>query len=116
MARRAAEIVAISGGTGSAKFLRGLQRLGSFTVVANVADNAWFHGLYVCPDVDIVTYTLAAMADTRRGWGIRGTVRQPLSQLKRLGAERHLVQHRRHGHGHRRVQDGSDEGRPGSRR
>jgi LPPG:FO 2-phospho-L-lactate transferase len=80
-------VVVLSGGTGSSKFLRGLQKLSRFTVVANVGDNAWFHGLYVCPDVDTVTYTLAGIADSQRGWGIQGDEFETLAQLKRLGAE-----------------------------
>jgi LPPG:FO 2-phospho-L-lactate transferase len=80
-------VVVISGGTGSAKFLRGLQKVSRFTVIANVGDNAWFHGLYVCPDVDTVTYTLAGIADSRRGWGIQGDEFRTLGQLKKLGAE-----------------------------
>ena len=80
-------VVALSGGTGSAKFLRGLQKLTQFTVVANVGDNAWFHGLYVCPDIDTVTYTLAGIADAKKGWGIRGDEFKALGQLKSLGSE-----------------------------
>lgn len=83
----AAKVVAISGGTGSAKLLRGLQRLTQFTVVANVGDNAWFHGLYVCPDVDTVTYALAGVLDAKRGWGIEGDSFVALGQLKRLRSE-----------------------------
>lgn len=79
-------VVALSGGTGSAKFLRGLQQLTRFAVVANVGDNSWFHGLYVCPDIDTVTYTLAGVADSKRGWGIEGDDFSVLGQLKRLGA------------------------------
>lgn len=79
-------LVTLSGGTGSAKFLRGLQRIAPFTTIANVGDNAWFHGLYVCPDIDTVTYALAGMVDSRRGWGIQGDEFKVLSQLKRLGA------------------------------
>ncbi len=86
MARRGARVVALSGGTGSAKFLRGLQAVAKFTVVANVGDNAWFHGLYVCPDIDTVTYTLAGVVDPWRRWGIRGDEFKVLTQLKRLGA------------------------------
>jgi LPPG:FO 2-phospho-L-lactate transferase len=86
MAMKASEVAVLSGGTGSSKFLRGLQKLSRFTVVANVGDNAWFHGLYVCPDVDTVTYTLAGIADSRRGWGIQGDEFKTLAQLKRLGA------------------------------
>jgi LPPG:FO 2-phospho-L-lactate transferase len=87
MAMASDEVVVLSGGTGSAKFLRGLQKVSKFTVVANVGDNAWFHGLYVCPDVDTVTYTLAGIADSQRGWGIQGDEFKTLAQLKRLGAE-----------------------------
>jgi LPPG:FO 2-phospho-L-lactate transferase len=87
VARDEGRVVALSGGTGSAKFLRGLQDVTKFTVIANVGDNAWFHGLYVCPDIDIVTYTLAGIADSKRGWGIRGDEFKALGQLKRLGGE-----------------------------
>lgn len=81
------EVVALSGGTGSAKFLRGLQKVTGFTAVANVGDNAWFHGLYVCPDIDIVSYTLAGIADAKRGWGIQDDGFKALRQLRRLGGE-----------------------------
>jgi LPPG:FO 2-phospho-L-lactate transferase len=87
MRETSGRVVVLSGGTGSAKFLRGLKKVSRFTVVANVGDNAWFHGLYVCPDVDTVTYTLAGIADTRRGWGIKGDEFKALAQLKRLGAK-----------------------------
>ena len=87
MGRHEGRIVALSGGTGSAKFLRGLQRVTKFTVIANVGDNAWFHGLYVCPDIDIVTYTLAGVADAKRGWGVQGDQFKALGQLKKLGSE-----------------------------
>jgi LPPG:FO 2-phospho-L-lactate transferase len=85
LARDEGRVVVLSGGTGSAKFLRGLQNVARFTVIANVGDNAWFHGLYVCPDIDIVTYTLAGIADAKKGWGIRGDEFKALGQLKRLG-------------------------------
>jgi len=87
LAKDKGRVVALSGGTGSAKFLRGLQKVIEFTVVANVGDDAWFHGLYVCPDIDIVTYTLAGIADSKRGWGIDGDEFRALGQLKRLGSE-----------------------------
>jgi LPPG:FO 2-phospho-L-lactate transferase len=80
-------VVALSGGTGSAKLLRGLQTITTFTVVVNVGDDDWFHGLYVCPDIDTVTYTLAGVADSRRGWGIQGDSFRALGQLKLLGAD-----------------------------
>lgn len=81
-------VVALAGGTGSAKLLRGLATLGTrLTVVANVGDNYWVHGLYVCPDVDVAMYSLAGLAHPRRGWGIAGDSFSVLGQLKRLGQE-----------------------------
>jgi LPPG:FO 2-phospho-L-lactate transferase len=87
MGKAEGKVVALSGGTGSAKFLRGLEKVTRFTVITNVGDNAWFHGLYVCPDIDIVTYTLAGIADARRGWGIQGDEFKALGLLKRLGSK-----------------------------
>ena len=82
------KVVALAGGTGSAKLLRGLARLPiDLTVVANVGDNFWAHGIYVCPDIDIAVYTLAGIADPARGWGIAGDTFNALAQLGRLGRE-----------------------------
>jgi len=79
-------VVALAGGTGSAKLLRGLSALGvNLTVVANIGDNVWMHGLYVCPDLDIAMYTLAGLADKRQGWGIKGDTFRTLAQLGRIG-------------------------------
>ncbi len=81
-------VVALAGGTGSAKLLRGLKALlGHFAVIANIGDNIWMHGLYICPDVDIAMYTLAGIEDRERGWGIAGDTFEVLGELGRLGAE-----------------------------
>jgi LPPG:FO 2-phospho-L-lactate transferase len=80
------KVVALAGGTGSAKLLRGLYKLPvDLTVVANVGDNVWMYGVYVCPDIDIACYTLAGIADGSRGWGIAGDTFEALDQLQRLG-------------------------------
>lgn len=79
-------VVALAGGTGSAKLLRGLSALGvDLTVVTNVGDNFWVHGLYVCPDLDIAMYTLAGLANRRQGWGIEGDTFRTLSRLGQIG-------------------------------
>ncbi|HME18647.1 MAG TPA: 2-phospho-L-lactate transferase [Nitrososphaerales archaeon] len=81
-------MVALAGGTGSAKLIRGLASLEcELTVVANVGDNLWMHGLYVCPDIDIPIYTLAGVEDRSRGWGIEGDTHAVLGQLATLGRE-----------------------------
>ncbi|MDG7007036.1 MAG: 2-phospho-L-lactate transferase [Nitrososphaerota archaeon] len=81
-------VVALAGGTGSAKLLRGLRSLPiDLTAVVNVGDNAWIYGVYVCPDVDIATYTLAGIVDAKRGWGIEGDTFNSLGALSRLGRD-----------------------------
>jgi LPPG:FO 2-phospho-L-lactate transferase len=82
------KVTALAGGTGSAKLLRGLYSLPvDLTVIANVGDNIWVHGLYVCPDIDIAMYTLAGIANPETGWGIAGDTFRTLSQISRLGGE-----------------------------
>lgn len=79
-------ITVIAGGTGSVKLVRGLARVaGEMAVVANVGDNIWLHGLYVCPDVDTMVYGLVGMLDEKRGWGVRGDTFSFLDQLRRSG-------------------------------
>jgi LPPG:FO 2-phospho-L-lactate transferase len=50
-------IVALAGGVGAARFLRGLVEVvdpSSVTVIANTADDVERHGLWVSPDIDSV--------------------------------------------------------------
>ncbi len=82
------KVVALAGGTGSAKLLRGLQGLSvRLTAVVNVGDNAWMYGVYVCPDVDVATYALAGIASRATGWGIEGDSFEALDELAKLGEE-----------------------------
>ncbi len=82
------KVVALAGGTGSAKLLRGLDSLGvDLTVVANVGDNIWMYGVYVCPDIDVACYSLAGIADRAKGWGVAGDTFEMLKALRRLGLD-----------------------------
>jgi LPPG:FO 2-phospho-L-lactate transferase len=80
-------ITVIAGGTGSVKLVRGLAKIAGddMAVIANVGDNIWLHGLYVCPDVDTMVYGLAGMLDEKRGWGVRGDTFSFLDQLRQSG-------------------------------
>jgi LPPG:FO 2-phospho-L-lactate transferase len=83
-------ITALAGGVGAARFLTGLVRVieaENLTIVVNTGDDVEMHGLHVSPDLDIVTYTLAGIVDTTRGWGIEGDTFHFLEMLKRLGVE-----------------------------
>jgi len=81
-------ITALAGGVGAARFLQGLLRVVSgeaVTIVSNVGDDAEFFGLHVSPDIDIVLYHLAGLADEERGFGIRGDTFHTLDALSRFG-------------------------------
>jgi LPPG:FO 2-phospho-L-lactate transferase len=84
-------VVALAGGVGAGKFLRGLVRAvpeGDVTVVVNTADDIELHGLHVSPDVDSVTYWLGGAADRERGWGRAGETFRATDELReRFGAE-----------------------------
>jgi LPPG:FO 2-phospho-L-lactate transferase len=80
-------ITIIAGGTGSVKLVRGFAALtDDIAIIANVGDNIWIHGLYVCPDVDTIVYGLAGLLDEKRGWGIRNDTFECREFLGRLGA------------------------------
>jgi LPPG:FO 2-phospho-L-lactate transferase len=68
-------IVALAGGIGGSRFLRGVQAVApdaELTVVVNTGDDLTVHGLRVCPDLDTVMYTLGGGIDEQRGWGREG--------------------------------------------
>ena len=66
------KIVALAGGVGGAKLAHGLaQNLkhDELTIIVNTGDDFEHYGLYVCPDLDTVCYTLAGLANPETGWG-----------------------------------------------
>ena len=66
------KVVALAGGIGGARFLRGLQAAApdaELTVVVNTGDDITMYGLRICPDLDTVMYTLGGGIDEDRGWG-----------------------------------------------
>jgi LPPG:FO 2-phospho-L-lactate transferase len=83
------KVAALAGGVGGAKLLVGLQEVvgEDLSAVVNTGDDATIYGVKVCPDVDIVTYWLAGVADIARGWGIDGDTFQVVDALGRLGYE-----------------------------
>jgi LPPG:FO 2-phospho-L-lactate transferase len=82
------KVVALAGGVGAGKFLRGLVRAvppADVTAVVNTADDMTLHGLRICPDLDSVTYWLAGVADRGRGWGRADESFRALEEVRRLG-------------------------------
>lgn len=87
-------VVALSGGVGGARFLRGLLHHGrragldlDVTVVANTADDITLHGLRVCPDLDTVMYTLGDAVHEEQGWGRREETFTIAEELRAYGAD-----------------------------
>jgi LPPG:FO 2-phospho-L-lactate transferase len=81
-------IVALTGGTGGAKLVEGLSAVvdpAALAIICNTGDDCVFHGLHISPDIDTITYTLAGVNDSEKGWGIKGDTFVVLEQLCRLG-------------------------------
>ena len=84
------KIVALAGGVGAGKFLRGLVRAVpavDVTTVVNTGDDIDVHGLRVCPDLDSVTYWLGDAFDRERGWGRRGETFRATEELAAFDAD-----------------------------
>ena len=88
------KVTVLAGGVGGAKFLLGLRHLleaqspgAEIAAVVNVGDDAWMHGLKICPDLDSCMYTLGDGADSERGWGQKNETYSAWDELKAYGVE-----------------------------
>jgi LPPG:FO 2-phospho-L-lactate transferase len=82
-------IVTLAGGVGAARFLEGLVQVvppEDVVAIVNTGDDFELHGLYIAPDLDIVTCTLAGVINPEQGWGIAGDTLACMEWLGRLGA------------------------------
>jgi LPPG:FO 2-phospho-L-lactate transferase len=84
------QIVVLAGGTGGARFLRGVRAAAPearVTAVVNTGDDVTLHGLRICPDLDTVMYTLGGGIDEERGWGRAGESWTVKEELTAYGAD-----------------------------
>jgi LPPG:FO 2-phospho-L-lactate transferase len=82
------KITALAGGVGASKLLLGLYEVmdpRDLTIIVNTGDDIILHGLKISPDLDIVTYTLAGIVDSKKGWGFRGETFHALKRLAHYG-------------------------------
>lgn len=85
-------VVVLAGGVGGSKFTLGvraaLRKIGApeATVVVNTGDDLWLSGVRLQPDVDSITYALAGVNDTVRGWGRAGDTERVNEELQAWGA------------------------------
>jgi LPPG:FO 2-phospho-L-lactate transferase len=90
MTKEWSSVVALSGGVGGARLLRGLARAlpaGVLTAVVNTGDDFEHWGLHVAPDVDTVMYTLAGLSHEERGWGLAEESFVALERLRAYGED-----------------------------
>ena len=81
-------IVALAGGVGAAKLLRGLVQIvppAEVVAIVNTGDDCEFYGVHVSPDLDIVSYTLAGVVDPQQGFGLEGDSFTLVDRLAKLG-------------------------------
>jgi len=79
-------ITVLAGGVGAARFLVGLTAVvdpAEVTAIVNTGDDVELHGLWVSPDLDTVTYTLAGAINPETGWGLTGETWNALGALAR---------------------------------
>jgi LPPG:FO 2-phospho-L-lactate transferase len=81
-------IVALAGGVGGAKLAHGLAQIlppENLTIIVNTGDDFEHYGLYICPDLDTVCYTLAGIANPETGWGRVSETWNAFENFSRLG-------------------------------
>ncbi|MGW4896560.1 2-phospho-L-lactate transferase [Kitasatospora sp. NPDC004240] len=82
-------IVALAGGIGGARFLRGLRAVvgpqDEITVIGNTGDDIHLYGLKVCPDLDTVMYTLGGGINEEQGWGRTDETWSIKAEMKEYG-------------------------------
>lgn len=96
------KVTVLVGGVGGARFLLGVQQLlglGQFasasapagdhelTAIVNIGDDAWMHGVRICPDLDTCMYTLGGGVDPERGWGHRDETWHAKEELAAYGVQ-----------------------------
>ncbi len=97
------KVTVLVGGVGGARFLLGARELfgrtafpqlaedpetpHAVTAVVNVGDDAWMHGVRICPDLDTCMYTLGGGIDPERGWGHRNETWNAKEELAAYGAD-----------------------------
>lgn len=84
----APKITLLSGGVGGAKLALGLYHTippENLTIIGNTGDDINMFGLRICPDTDILLYTLAGVVNENQGWGRKEETFTAFSEAKALG-------------------------------
>ena len=82
------KITALAGGVGGAKLAHGLAQIlapEDLTVIVNTGDDFEHLGMYICPDLDTVCYTLGGLANPETGWGRVNETWNTFANIEKLG-------------------------------
>ncbi|OGO34273.1 MAG: 2-phospho-L-lactate transferase [Chloroflexi bacterium RBG_16_57_11] len=82
------KVVALAGGVGGARLADGLAKVlppEDLTIIVNTGDDFEHFGLFICPDIDTVCYTLAGLVNPVTGWGRRDETWTVLEAVSLLG-------------------------------
>jgi LPPG:FO 2-phospho-L-lactate transferase len=87
-------ITFLSGGTGTPKLLRGMQKVmdrHDISVIVNTAEDIWISGNHISPDLDTVMYLFAGILNTDTWWGIRNDSFITHEEIARLGIDEFIA-------------------------
>ena len=87
-------ITFLSGGTGTPKLLRGMQKVmdrHEISVVVNTAEDIWISGNHISPDLDTVMYLFAGVLNTDTWWGVRSDTFTTHDEITRMGLEEFIA-------------------------
>ncbi|MGA2161564.1 MAG: 2-phospho-L-lactate transferase [Methanoregula sp.] len=87
-------ITFLSGGTGTPKLLRGMQKVmdrHEISVVVNTAEDIWISGNHISPDLDTVMYLFAGVLNTDTWWGIRNDTFITHDEIAQMGLEEFIA-------------------------
>lgn len=83
-------ITILSGGRGTPKLIEGIRSVvddSKLTIIVNTADDIWWNGLYISPDVDTILYLFSGLLDTEKYWGVKGDTFNFLNMAKKYDIE-----------------------------
>jgi len=87
-------IAFLSGGTGTPKLLRGMQKVmdrHEIAVIVNTAEDIWISGNHISPDVDTVMYLFSGILNTDTWWGVRNDTFTTHDETTRLGLDEFIA-------------------------
>ena len=89
MSKKIPKVTLLAGGVGGAKIAEGLDAINNIklSIIGNIADDDNFHGLWVSPDIDTLTYSLAKIINRDQGWGLSKESYNSLSMLSKFNQD-----------------------------